>query len=94
MRFSIDHDETLKNRILSKLDQLGRYDQDARKFQSFGTVIVHAKMILVVLPKVDEKISAIQASPTPTWGGNCRPNIKGLRQMLQHLRGSADCCSA
>lgn len=78
MRFSIDHDETLKNRILSKLDQLGRYDQDARKFQSFGTIIVHAKMILVVLPKVDEKISAIQASPTPTWAGELQTEYQRL----------------
>lgn len=69
MRFAASHDEMLKSSILSKLDQLGRYDTLQRRLEGFGTLIVHAKMILAVLPRVDAKIAAIQASSTPTRAG-------------------------
>lgn len=84
MRFSTSHDDLLKNRILSKLEQLGRYDTQAHKLESFGTIIVHAKMILVVLPRVDAKISAIQASATPMRAGELQS---------EYLRLAADAAS-
>ncbi|QEE43735.1 two-component system VirA-like sensor kinase (plasmid) [Rhizobium sp. WL3] len=84
MRFSVNHDDILKDRILGKLEQLGRYDTVVDRLQSFGTVIVHAKMILVVLPRVDAKISAIQASPTPMRAGELQS---------EYLRLAADAAS-
>jgi signal transduction histidine kinase len=69
MRFSSSHDDMLKSRIMEKLEQLGRYDTQARRLEGFGTLIVHAKMILAVLPRVDAKIAAIQASVTPMRAG-------------------------
>lgn len=68
-RFAANHDDMLKNLILSKLDQLGQYDTQASRLEGFGTLIVHAKMILAVLPLVDAKIVAIQASSTPMRAG-------------------------
>jgi signal transduction histidine kinase len=69
MRFSTSHSDELKNRIAHKLEQLGNYDTQAPRLGSLGTVIVHAKMILAVSPRVDQKISAIQASSTPIRAG-------------------------
>lgn len=84
MRFSNSHDDLLKNKILRKLEQLQRYDTQSHRLESFGTVIVHAKMILVVLPRVDAKISAIQASATPTRAGDLQS---------EYLRLAADAAS-
>ncbi|MDK1374749.1 MULTISPECIES: two-component system VirA-like sensor kinase [unclassified Sinorhizobium] len=84
MRFSISHDDLLKSKILSKLEQLGRYDTQAQRLESFGTVIIHAKMVLAVLPRVDSKISAIQASATPTRAGELQS---------EYLRLAADAAS-
>jgi len=69
LRFSTSHSDDLKNRIDRKLEQLGGYDTQAPRLEDIGTVIMHAKMILAVLPRVDLKISAIQASATPVRAG-------------------------
>lgn len=84
MRFSTSHSDELKNRITDKLEQLGQYDTQALRLESFGTVIVHAKMILSVLPRVDQKISAIQASSTPVRAGELQS---------EYLRIAADAAS-
>lgn len=65
MRFSTRPDESLQSLIQARLSHLPEFDTAAPVLKSFGTVIVHAKMILAVLPRVDSKIAAIQASPTP-----------------------------
>lgn len=88
MRFSSNHDALLRSKILSKLDQLNRYDIQAGRLESFGTVIVHAKMILAVLPRVDSKISAIQASATPSKAGELQSeylSIAADAASLAHL---------
>lgn len=69
MRFASSHDDLLRNRIVAKLEQISHYDTRSPGLKGFGTLIVHAKMILAVLPRVDAKIAAIQASATPWRAG-------------------------
>lgn len=84
MRFSTSHNDDLKQRIVYKLAQLQRYDTEAPRFENFATVIVHAKMILSVMPRVDAKIAAIQASATPIRAGELQ---------TEYLRIAADAAS-
>lgn len=84
LRFSTSHSDDLKNRIDKKLEQLGGYDTQAPRLEGIGTVIMHAKMILAVLPRVDLKISAIQASATPVRAGELQS---------EYLRIAADAAS-
>ncbi|MGR9249561.1 two-component system VirA-like sensor kinase [Rhizobium leguminosarum] len=65
MRFSTRPDDQLQEAILTRLKQLPEFDTAAPVLQGLGTVIIHARMILAILPKVDDKIAAIQASGTP-----------------------------
>ncbi|WP_416067362.1 two-component system VirA-like sensor kinase [Rhizobium sp. ZK1] len=65
MRFSTRPDDALQEAIRTRLGQLPEFDTEAPVLQGLGTLIIHARMILAVLPKVDEKIAAIQASGTP-----------------------------
>lgn len=65
LRFSTKPDEQLHELIGRRLDEIPEFDTAAPALVSLGAAIVHAKMILAVLPRVDSKIAAIQASPTP-----------------------------
>lgn len=65
MRFSTRPDDELRDLIRGRLGQLPNYRAARQVSQEFDTVIVHAKMILAILPKVDAKIAAIQSSTTP-----------------------------
>ncbi len=84
MRFSTSHNEALKQRITDKLAQLQRYGAQAPRFENFAAVIVHAKMILAVMPRVDAQIAAIQASATPIRAGELQ---------TEYLRIAADAAS-
>lgn len=65
LRFSTRPDEELHELIGRRLTEIPEFDTAAPALVSLGAVIVHAKMILAVLPRVDSKIAAIQASTTP-----------------------------
>lgn len=78
LRFSTRPDDQLHEAIRRRLGQLPEFDTAAPVLQGLGTVITHARMILAVLPKVDAKIAAIQASETPLRAERLQSEYLGI----------------
>ncbi|MCL6708990.1 two-component system VirA-like sensor kinase [Pseudomonas sp. R2.Fl] len=65
MRFSAKPDAELESAIRARLGELMASDAAAANMSDIYTLGTHAEMILRILPAVDEKIAAVQASGTP-----------------------------
>lgn len=65
MRFSKQADHELETEIRTRLRQLTQSTASAPTLQDIHTLTTHAQMILAILPLVDAKVAAVQASGTP-----------------------------
>jgi len=69
LRFSTSPDPDLEAAIAARLQQLASMTDLSPDVKEVQTLTAHAKMILSILPTVDEKVALVQASPTPARAG-------------------------